>query len=40
MLKTLTELQHDETNKLVRPAKTQISLGAQSDQSLHCALNG
>ena len=33
---------HDKTNKMtVHPAKTQISLGiAQSDQSLHCALNG
>ena len=32
---------HDKTNKMImRPAKTQISLGIQSDQSLRCALSG
>ena len=31
------EPRHDKTNKMaVRPAKTQISLDAQSDQSLRC----
>ena len=39
---TICEPRHDKTNKVtVRLAKTQISLAsAQSDQSLHCALNG
>ena len=33
----LYEPRHDRTNKMsVRPAKTQISLGIQSDQSLRC----
>ena len=31
----------DKTNKMsVRPAKTRISLDAQSDQNTRCALNG
>ena len=35
------KLPHDKTNKMtVRPAKTQISLDAQSNKSLRCALNG
>ena len=41
--KVTFEPRHDKTNKMsVRPVKTQISLSvsAQSDQSLRCALNG
>ena len=36
------EPRHDKTNKVpVRPAKTQSACAsAQSDQSLHCGLNG
>ena len=42
LLKYIIEPPHDKTNKMiVRPAKTQISLGIRpSDQSLCCALNG
>ena len=37
----MLERPHDKTNKMsVRPAKTQISLGIQSDQSHRCALIG